>query len=143
MPSADGKPWLEFARLQFATSVIWLALSPVVLALARRFRMDANNWKRVLPLHVVFGMTTGVLHTGLMRLTGLSEVPVLSPGNMNPLTGDFFCLLRIVGLVARSRLRRMVSHARVRGGTPLGAHRGVALSIATGATASALPALHP
>ena len=111
MPSADGKPWLEFARLQFATSVIWLALSPVVLALARRFRMDANNWKRVLPLHVVFGMTTGVLHTGLMRLTGLSEVPLLSPGNMNPLTGDFFVYF---GLLAWSHARDFVAWYRTR-----------------------------
>lgn len=103
--------WLEVARLQVATSVIWIALSPIVLALARRFRFDATNWGRRLPLHVAFAMATGVIHTGVMRWSGLTEFPVLSPPSMNPLTGDFFVYF---GLLAWSHARDFVSWFRTR-----------------------------
>lgn len=103
--------WLAVARLQVATSVIWLALSPIVIALARRFRLDANNWVRRLPLHAAFAMATGVVHTGVMRWSGLTELPVLSPMNMNPLTGDFFVYF---GLLAWSHARDFVSWYRTR-----------------------------
>ncbi|MEO6446562.1 MAG: histidine kinase [Gemmatimonadaceae bacterium] len=104
-------PWVALARLQFATSVIWLALSPIVFALARQFRIDSANWMRTMPLHIVFGMATGFLHTSLMRLTGLSEMPVLSPVNLNPLIGDFFVYF---GLLAWSHARDFVAWYRVR-----------------------------
>jgi hypothetical protein len=107
----EPSSWLELARLQVATSVIWLALCPVVFALARRFRMDAGNWMQRLPLHAAFAMATGFLHTGIMRGSGLSELPVLSPGNMNPLTGDFFVYF---GLLAWSHARDFVSWYRTR-----------------------------
>ena len=103
--------WLALARLQVATSIIWLALSPVVFALARRFRLDAGNWVRLLPLHVVFALAAGFVHTGALRLSGLSEMPVLSPGNMNPLTGDFFVYF---GLLAWSHSRNFVRWYRAR-----------------------------
>jgi hypothetical protein len=56
-------------------------------------------------------MATGFLHTGIMRGSGLSELPVLSPGNMNPLTGDFFVYF---GLLAWSHARDFVSWYRTR-----------------------------
>ncbi|MFP5356081.1 MAG: histidine kinase, partial [Gemmatimonadota bacterium] len=107
----DDYSWLELARLQVATSVIWLALSPVVFALARRFRMDASNWLHRLPLHACFGLAAGLVHTGVMQLSGLSRLPVLSPGNMNPITGDFFVYL---GLLAWSHARDFASWYRMR-----------------------------
>ncbi len=107
----DGYGWIELARLQVASSIIWIALCPVVVALARRFRMDATNWGRRLPLHAVFGVAVGIIHTGAMQLSGLSQLPVLSPANMNPLTGDFFVYF---GLLAWSHARDFVSWYRAR-----------------------------
>jgi LytS/YehU family sensor histidine kinase len=107
----DGYGWVELARLQVASSIIWIALCPVVVALARRFRMDATNWGRRLPLHAVFGVAVGIIHTGAMQLSGLSQLPVLSPANMNPLTGDFFVYF---GLLAWSHARDFVSWYRAR-----------------------------
>lgn len=107
----EPSSWVHLARLQVATSVIWLMLCPIVFALARRFRMDGANWMQRLPLHAAFALTTGFLHTGIMRLSGLSELPVLSPGNMNPLTGDFFVYF---GLLAWSHARDFVSWYRTR-----------------------------
>lgn len=103
--------WLALARLQVATSVIWLALSPAVFALARRFRMDAGTWVQLFPLHVLFALGAGFVHTGAIRLSGLSELPVLSPGNMNPLTGDFFVYF---ALLAWSHSRDFVRWYRAR-----------------------------
>ncbi|MBK8645281.1 MAG: histidine kinase [Gemmatimonadetes bacterium] len=111
MRPSDDYSWLGLARLQVATSIIWLALSPVVVALARRFRIDATNWMRILPLHALFGVCAGLVHTGVMQLSGLSQLPVLSPGNMNPLTGDFFVYF---GLLAWSHARDFVSWYRAR-----------------------------
>ena len=107
----DDYSWVELARLQVATSAIWLALSPIVFALARRFRMDADNWLQLLPLHAAFGLAAGLLHTGVMQLSGLSRLPVLSPANMNPITGDFFVYL---GLLAWSHAREFASWYRMR-----------------------------
>ncbi|MFN8670136.1 MAG: histidine kinase [Gemmatimonadaceae bacterium] len=111
MRPSDGYSWVELARLQVATSIIWLGLSPVVVALARRFRIDTANWMRRLPLHAVFGVCAGLVHTGVMQVTGLSQMPVLSPGNMNPLTGDFFVYF---GLLAWSHARDFVNWYRAR-----------------------------
>ncbi|MCC6929723.1 MAG: histidine kinase [Gemmatimonadaceae bacterium] len=111
MRPSDGYSWLELARLQVATSIIWLGLSPVVVALARRFRIDSGNWMRRLPLHAAFGVCAGLVHTGVMQATGLSQMPVLSPGNMNPLTGDFFVYF---GLLAWSHARDFVNWYRAR-----------------------------
>lgn len=111
MRPSDDYSWLELARLQVATSIIWLALSPVVVALARRFRIDASNWMRIVPLHALFGITAGLIHTGVMQVSGLSKLPVLSPGNMNPLTGDFFVYF---GLLAWSHARDFVNWYRAR-----------------------------
>lgn len=107
----DGYSWLELARLQVASSIIWIALCPMVVALARRFRMDAGNWGRRLPLHAAFGVSVGIVHTGTMQLSGLSQLPVLSPANMNPLTGDFFVYF---GLLAWSHARDFVRWYRAR-----------------------------
>ena len=107
----ESYSWLELSRLQLLTSVIWLAMSPVVFSLARRFRMDSGNWVRRLPLHAVAAMAAGFLHTGLARLSGLSHAPVLSSVNMNPMTGDFFVYF---GLLAWSHSRDFVSWFRTR-----------------------------
>lgn len=101
----------RIARLQIATSVIWLVLSPVVLALAQRFRIDAANWMTRLPLHVAAALASGFLHIWLMRASGLSEVPVLSSVNLNPLTGDFFVYF---ALLAWSHSRDFVAWYRTR-----------------------------
>ncbi len=52
-----------------------------------------------------------MVHTGVMRWSGLTELPVLSPTNMNPLTGDFFVYF---GLLAWSHARDFVSWYRTR-----------------------------
>ncbi|MBA2502994.1 MAG: histidine kinase [Pyrinomonadaceae bacterium] len=53
------------ARQMFAAYVFALA-TPFVLWLARRFRIDRRNWRRSLPLHllfsVVFGIIVGAIH---------------------------------------------------------------------------------
>jgi LytS/YehU family sensor histidine kinase len=99
------------AALQLGTSLIWLGLSLPVLWVARRFRFTPENWPRRLPIHVACALACGVIHLAGLRLMGLSESPVFSYGNLNPLTGDFFIYLAIL---AWSHSRDFVAWYRMR-----------------------------
>jgi anti-sigma regulatory factor (Ser/Thr protein kinase) len=106
MRPSDDYSWLGLARLQVATSIIWLALSPVVVALARRFRIDATNWMRILRC-TRLGVCAGWCTPGSCSCR-LSQLPVLSPRQHEPAHRRLLRLLRIVGLVPRARLRELV-----------------------------------
>ena len=99
------------ASLQLGTSLIWLGLSLPVLWIARRYRFTPENWPRRLPVHVLGALACGVVHVSGLRLMGLSEQPVFSYGNLNPLTGDFFIYLAIL---AWSHSRDFVAWYRMR-----------------------------
>jgi len=101
----------SLAEMQVVTSIIWLVMSLPVLWLARRFRLTADNWPSRLPVHVALALACGFLHLGTMRLAGISETPVLSSSNMNPLTGDFFIYL---AFLAWSHSRDFVAWFRQR-----------------------------
>ncbi len=110
-PSPQEMTLWSVARLQVATSVIWLALSLPVLWLSRKYRFTPENWPRRLPIHIAAALTGAFLHLAGMRMIGLSAVPVLSYSNLNPLTGDFFIYLCIL---AWSHARDFVAWYRVR-----------------------------
>ncbi len=101
----------SLAEMQVVTSVIWLAMSLPVLWFARRFRLTPDNWPSRLPVHVALALACGFIHLGTMRLVGISETPVLSTSNMNPLTGDFFIYL---AFLAWSHSRDFVAWFRQR-----------------------------
>ncbi|MBL8980930.1 MAG: histidine kinase [Gemmatimonadetes bacterium] len=99
------------ASLQLGTSLIWLGLSLPVLWVARRYRFTPENWPRRLPVHVLLALACGVIHVWGLRMMGLSQQPVFSYGNLNPLTGDFFIYLAIL---AWSHSRDFVAWYRMR-----------------------------
>lgn len=101
----------DLSQMQVVTSVIWLVMSLPVLWLARRFRLTADNWHWRLPIHVVAALACGFVHLGTMRLVGITEAPVLSSININPLTGDFFIYL---AFLAWSHSRDFVAWFRQR-----------------------------
>jgi LytS/YehU family sensor histidine kinase len=101
----------SLARLQIATSVIWLALSLPVLWGARRFRLTKHTWTWRLPAHVLAAHLCGFIHMEAMFRFGLSSRPALSYSNLNPLTGDFFIYF---GLLAWSHSRDFVAWFRAR-----------------------------
>lgn len=110
---ASEKPmelWM-LARLQLGTSAVWLLMSGPVLWLSRRFRFTPENWPSRLPVHIAAALTCGFIHVAGLRAMGLSELPVLSNSNLNPLTGDFFIYL---AFIAWSHSRDFVEWFRVR-----------------------------
>jgi LytS/YehU family sensor histidine kinase len=101
----------SLAEMQVVTSIIWLVMSLPVLWFARRFRLTPDNWPLRLPVHVALALACGFIHLGTMRLVGISEAPVLTTTNMNPLTGDFFIYL---AFLAWSHSRDFVAWFRQR-----------------------------
>jgi LytS/YehU family sensor histidine kinase len=99
------------AKLQLGGSAMWLLMSLPVLWLSQRFRFTPDNWPRRLPIHVAAALTCGFVHLTGLRLMGLSAMPVLSYGNLNPLTGDFFIYL---AFLAWSHSRDFVAWFRVK-----------------------------
>jgi two-component system LytT family sensor kinase len=50
-------PFLRDLFLQSVSCAIWALATPLVLWLARRFRIERNNWRRRVPLHFAVGVT--------------------------------------------------------------------------------------
>ncbi|MGQ0764418.1 MAG: sensor histidine kinase [Gemmatimonadota bacterium] len=101
----------SLARLQIATSIIWLGLSFPVLWAARRFRLTPTNWIVRLPAHILAALACGFVHLETMYRLGISSIPSLSYTNLNPITGDFFIYF---ALLAWSHSRDFVAWYRAR-----------------------------
>jgi two-component system LytT family sensor kinase len=50
-------PFLRGLFLQGLSCAIWALATPLVLWLARRFRIERNTWRRRVPLHFIIGVT--------------------------------------------------------------------------------------
>ncbi|MCC6317546.1 MAG: histidine kinase [Gemmatimonadaceae bacterium] len=110
-PTTEPMSLWSTALLQLGGSAAWLVMSLPVLWLAQRFRFTPDNWPRVLPIHVAAALGCGFAHLLLLRVVGLSTMPMLSYLNLNPLTGDFFIYL---AFLAWSHSRDFVAWFRVR-----------------------------
>ncbi len=76
---SNGKhvPWSSIARRQFVSYFIWGAvLTPIVLAMCRRYPVERNNWGRMLLAHL--GAGVGV--AGLHALLRVPLHPLIYPG---------------------------------------------------------------
>jgi LytS/YehU family sensor histidine kinase len=81
----------EIAAIEFTSAGVWALLTPLVLFLARRFRVTRRNWGALVPLHVVAAAAMSLLHIAVVRTTGLlGEDPLLSSRYFNPLIGNVF-----------------------------------------------------
>src|ERR1700693_2086259 len=49
-------PFLRGLFLQGLSCAIWALAAPLVLWLARRFRIERNSWRRRVPLHFIVGV---------------------------------------------------------------------------------------
>lgn len=64
-------PWLIIAAVEIPYCLLWGALTPVVLLLARRFPIEREHLRRGIGIHLVAGIVLGVVHasvTGALRL---------------------------------------------------------------------------
>lgn len=55
---SQGLPidWVRRVGFEFLYFYIWALLTPVVILFADRFRINRSNWKRVVPLLILFGL---------------------------------------------------------------------------------------
>jgi len=60
--SAHPSTWWQALRSELPDWYLWGILALVVRALARRFRIDRENWERAVPIHFGASLTLGFLH---------------------------------------------------------------------------------
>src|SRR5512147_3133106 len=60
--STHPSTWWQALRAELPDWYLWGLLALVVRALARRFRIDRENWERAVPIHFGASLTLGFLH---------------------------------------------------------------------------------
>ncbi|HEY6109680.1 MAG TPA: histidine kinase [Gemmatimonadales bacterium] len=60
--AAHPSTWWQALRAELPDWYLWGLLALVVRALARRFRIDRENWERAVPVHFGASLTLGFLH---------------------------------------------------------------------------------
>jgi two-component system LytT family sensor kinase len=60
--STHPSTWWQALRAELPDWYLWGILALVVRALARRFRIDRENWERAVPIHLGASLTLGFLH---------------------------------------------------------------------------------
>jgi two-component system LytT family sensor kinase len=66
--------WLPTLTWVFAEWYTWAALSPFILRLARRFRIERRRWSRALIIHLAAGVLFSVAHAALQA--AVNQLPL-------------------------------------------------------------------
>ena len=74
-PETSGRQYSVMVRLALASCWLWALFTPLILAFARRFRIDRDTWPRTLPLHLAFAAVLTFVDVALMR----AAAPYLNP----------------------------------------------------------------
>lgn len=59
------RPWSYVLLANMPWWLIWAALTPLVFALARRFRLGGNRWPAAVAVHLLAGVAMSAAHTAL------------------------------------------------------------------------------
>jgi hypothetical protein len=128
--------WLLYGRLDawpmhvpdFVSALLWAVLTPLVLTLARTWRIGRDGWLGPLALHLVAALVVDVVHIATIVRLALPDRSLLHPANIVQLTlnvliycaliawshgRDFAVWYRERELVA-ARLEAALAHARWR-----------------------------
>jgi two-component system, LytTR family, sensor kinase len=77
---ASPEPALDIIRRHVIHAALWIALTPIVLWLARRFPVSRQKAALTLALHVVTGTLVAISHVAVSRLLGGGELRPLFSG---------------------------------------------------------------
>src|ERR1051325_3919609 len=66
--------WIPTLTWVFAAWYSWAALSPLILWLARRYRIERHDWQRALILHLMASVLFSVAHAALQ--SGVNQLPI-------------------------------------------------------------------
>lgn len=61
--------WSAVLLVELSYSMVWALLTPLVLALARRYPIDRGHWSRHVPLHLVLSVITSFVHKIVYGIT--------------------------------------------------------------------------
>lgn len=67
--SGNGKSWSEVLHWSFSSWYIWAAMTPLIFALARRFRFKRGRWRAALLVHLPACVLFSLAHIVLQILT--------------------------------------------------------------------------
>jgi two-component system LytT family sensor kinase len=88
-------PW-TMGMVDLVSAVVWLALTPVVLWLARAVRLQRGRLLLAITFHLVAAVLVGALHLWICFSVGVDDRELLLQVNVNPFTLDlciYFALL--------------------------------------------------
>ena len=74
-PATNAQPYGRLLRMGLASCWLWAAFTPLILAFARRFRVDRTSWPRTLPLHLAAAAVATFVDVSIMH----EIAPLLSP----------------------------------------------------------------
>ena len=75
-PETGAQSYGRLIGLSLASCWLWALFTPVILAFARRFRIDRSNWTRTLPLHLAGAAVATFVDVALMQ----QIAPFVNPG---------------------------------------------------------------
>lgn len=104
-------PW-TMGMVDLVSAVVWLALTPVVLWLARAVRLQRGRLLLALTFHLVAAVLVGALHLWICFSVGVDDRALLLQVNVNPFTLDL-CIY--FALLAWSHARDFTSWYEARG----------------------------
>jgi two-component system LytT family sensor kinase len=88
-------PW-HLGMVDFVSAMVWLALTPIVLWLARAVRLQRGRVLLALTFHLVAAVLVAALHLWICFSVGVDDRKLLLEVNVNPFTLDlciYFALL--------------------------------------------------
>jgi two-component system LytT family sensor kinase len=93
--SGKPTPW-HMGMVDFVSAMVWLALTPIVLWLARAVRLQRGRVLLALTFHLVAAALVAALHLWICFSVGVDDRKLLLAVNVNPFTLDlciYFALL--------------------------------------------------
>jgi LytS/YehU family sensor histidine kinase len=103
------EPALEIIRRHLIHAGLWIALTPVVIYLARRFPLESGKLRLTLPLHLFASAAISILHLAGSRLLVGGEQPPLFAGIfMDAIYWNMVAYGIIVGITQRASIEEWI-----------------------------------
>jgi two-component system, LytTR family, sensor kinase len=102
------EPYLEIANRHMIYSALWIVLTPIVISFARRFPISRARLAFTLPLHLVGGAVTGLVHLEGLRLLLGDPAPLFSSSTMDSLFWNLAAYWILVAFTQRTSIEEWI-----------------------------------
>jgi hypothetical protein len=88
---------LQYVLTHLVSAAVWALLTPMVLLLARRFRIGRRNWPTRIAMHALLAVAVATVHVAMVRASGLmGEFGLFSSLSFNQIWGNVFIYAALV-----------------------------------------------